>query len=55
MFEGWSYCQFKDRGRGNEFKCSGKGNGEHIGIGKGKGKKEERNFIIKPFGSRINT
>ena len=55
MFEGWSYCWFKDRSRGNRFKCLSKGNGEHTGTGKGRGRKEERDSIIKPFGSGINT
>ena len=55
MFKSWSYCQFKDGSMGTEFKHLSESNGKHIKIGEGKGKKEERNFIIEPFGSRINT
>ena len=44
MFESWDYCWFKDRSRGNEFKCLSESNGKHIETVKGKRKKGRKKF-----------
>ena len=53
LFKGRSNGWLQYRGWRNEFKCLSEGDGEHIEIKNERRSKEERSFIIEPFGSRI--